>query len=157
MKVVTIIVPGTPRTKKNSPQIVRAMGRAVLVPSKAYKGWFRDAMTYAGSIRAQLAAAGLELPITAEVSVAAVFYRDALRGDATGYYDGLADWLQAPRVRNGRQTRNGAGIIDDDRQIRDWDGSRLLKDADNPRIEARITILEEPQGRLELQEQTPCA
>jgi len=66
------------------------------------------------------------LPITDEVNCRALFYRDALRGDAVGYYQALADALEE------------AGIVKNDRLIVSWDGSRLLKDADIPRIEVTL-------------------
>jgi hypothetical protein len=146
VRVISITVFGAPRTKKNSPQIVPALGRSVLIPSEAYKEWFREAMKQAAIIRSQLAAAGLELPVTGPVNVRALFYRDRNIGDTCGYYQALGDWLQAPRVsKRGKRIRNGAGIIEDDRQIASWDGSRLRKDAENPRIEIEISASTEDQ------------
>ena len=143
---ISFTVPGAPRTKKTHSQIVQAMGRAILVPSEAHKKWFREAMTAAPIIRTQLMDQGIPLPLHDQVSVAALFYRERNTGDAVGYYQALGDYIQAPRHKGGRTTRRGAGIIDDDRQIRDWDGSRLWKDADNPRIEVYLTILGDPVG-----------
>ena len=151
---VTFTIVGPPRTKKTSAQIVQAMGRAVLVPSEAHKKWFRVAMMSAPIIRTKLIDQGIPLPLRNEVSIAALFYRERNTGDAVGYYQALGDYIQAPRHRNGKTTRRGAGIIDDDRQIRDWDGSRLWKDADNPRIEVYLTIIGEPvgpQGEMEFE------
>ena len=73
------------------------------------------------------------MPATIErrVNVAATFYRDALRGDATGYYQALADLLQA------------AGIVANDVLCVSWDGSRLAKDAQRPRIEVVLTDVQE--------------
>jgi hypothetical protein len=59
----------------------------------------------------------------------AIFYRDADRGDAVGYYQGLADALEA------------AGVVADDKWIKQWDGSRLAKDADWPRIDVVLTAI----------------
>ena len=151
---VTFTIVGPPRTKKTSPQIVQAMGRAVLVPSEAHKKWFRVAMMSAPIIRTRLIDQGIPLPLRNEVSIAALFYRERNTGDAVGYYQALGDYIQAPRHRNGKTTRHGAGIIEDDRQIRDWDASRLLKDAANPRIEVTMTIIGEPvgpQGEMEFE------
>lgn len=39
-------------------------------------------------------------------------------------------------------SREGLGIIADDKLIRDWDGTRLLKDPVKPRIELEIEVLE---------------
>ena len=57
----------------------------------------------------------------------ATFYRDAERGDATGYYQGLADVLQE------------IGVVTDDKHLTQWDGSRLLVDKANPRVVVTLT------------------
>jgi len=44
-------------------------------------------------------------------------------------------------ARDGRQSRKGLGIIANDAQIQDWDGTRLRKDANDPRIEITITTV----------------
>jgi Holliday junction resolvase RusA-like endonuclease len=36
-----------------------------------------------------------------------------------------------------------AGILSNDNQIEDWDGSRRLKDAGRPRVEIYITVVQE--------------
>lgn len=43
--------------------------------------------------------------------------------------------------REGKKVRDGLGIITDDSLIQHWDGSRLLKDANKPRVELSIEIL----------------
>ena len=62
-------------------------------------------------------------------SCAALFYRQKRIGDANGYYQGLADALEA------------AGVLADDKWIVQWDGSRLRKDKDRPRIEVTLTAV----------------
>lgn len=49
-------------------------------------------------------------------------------------------WGSHPH-REGKKVRDGLGIITDDRLIQHWDGSRLLKDAAQPRVELAIEIL----------------
>lgn len=66
-------------------------------------------------------------PIAVPCNVAATFYRDANRGDALGYYQALADILERARV------------VENDRLIESWDGSRLELDRQNPRVELVIT------------------
>jgi len=118
---------GAPRTKKTSNRIVRAgkrgQGCLRIVPSAAHESWKRKVLGRAIAV----ARASKETPILMPVNVRAHFYRDALRGDAAGYYQALADLLQA------------AGVIGDDKWIASWDGSRLRKDKDAPRIEVWIT------------------
>ena len=52
------------------------------------------------------------------------------RADAVGLYESLGDLLQ------------DGGILANDKLIEDWDGSRRLKDARNPRVEIFLTIVE---------------
>ena len=63
----------------------------------------------------------------APLNCRALFYRDARRGDAVGYYQGLADLLEK------------RGVIENDAQLTQWDGSRLLLDRENPRVEIELT------------------
>jgi hypothetical protein len=133
-----------PRTKKNSPCIIPGMMRAgkdgvrrpvpVLVPSPAYTEWHRAAVY------------SLKIPvfnlfnnegfqtINYPVNCRAMIYRHALIGDALGYYQGLADFLE----HNFGTEENPRQIITNDRYIVSWDGSRMLKDADRPRIELTL-------------------
>lgn len=111
------IILGPPRTKKTSAQLVRAGFRPRILPSKAFREWNK---TWA---QPQLIRARPETPIQCAVNCRAIFYREALRGDAVGFYQALADALQ------------DAGVVVNDAQIVSWDGSRMLKDAINPRIE----------------------
>lgn len=113
------MLPGKPRTKKNSGRIVPRGGHHIILPSEAWAGWCK---AVAPQIRAVLSRKGIT-PIDYPVNCAALFYRDALRGDACGFYQGLADLLQ-----------HGGAVVDD-KYIVSWDGSRLLKDASRPRVE----------------------
>ena len=130
-RVIRVTVSGPPRTKKNSRVHTRS---GVPLPSKAWREW---------TAMAQLSVDGCDLvyaphgpllhagrgvfrawvPLCDPMNCRAIFYRDALRGDAVGFYQGLADLLEA------------RGIITDDRHLVSWDGSRLEKDSQNPRVE----------------------
>lgn len=122
-QTVTFTLTGAPRTKKTSSRLVRAGGRAVILPSAAYAAWNRLAQIQLARVRA--AATGL--PLAGNVNVRALIYREALIGDATGFYQAIADTLQE------------GGVVVNDRQIVSWDGSRLLKDAAEPRVEIEIS------------------
>lgn len=132
-------------------------------PSTAYKDWFDRCYLYRSSIVAQLTKRGHRLPLTGPVSIKAMFYRDRDSGDALGYEQALADAIQCDEwkckscrtktyvIAGCRQCgagvaylehhRKGLGLIADDNQIIHWDGSRLERDAMNPRIEFRVDIL----------------
>jgi Holliday junction resolvase RusA-like endonuclease len=118
----TAIIYGSPRTKKTSNRIVRVGGRPLILPSEAHEEWYARAFPqarYAFVMHRKRCA----LPLAEPVNVRALFFRDARRGDTTGYYQALADLLER------------AGILKNDKFIASWDGSRLLVDRDNPRIE----------------------
>lgn len=61
------------------------------------------------------------------VNAAVIVYRDRAVGDLVGYLQAIADCLQA------------LGVVADDKHIVSWDGSRLAKDAENPRVEVLLT------------------
>lgn len=128
MTELPIWIDGPPRTKKTSNRVVflgqpcpacRRGRTPKVLPSEAWADWHQSALPGL-MLTAQRA---LRAPISWPVSCAALFYRDAERGDAVGYYQGLADLLQ------------DAQIVADDKWIVSWDGSRLFKDAQRPRVE----------------------
>lgn len=120
-----LVIYGAPRTKKNHGQRKMVGKFMKQLPSEAWMEW-RDL------VLPQLVRQfdGYH-PISEPVNVRALFYRDALRGDAVGYYQGLADVLEE------------AGVVTDDKWIVTWDGSRLRKDPARPRVELEITGAEE--------------
>jgi len=143
----TLTVWGKPRTKKNHGIIttVGAMKRAVLLPSPEFRQWEKSAQISIGEkqdpwcwhpareikgLPAELQPKDpprlISKPI--QVNCRALFYRDRRVGDAVGFYQGLADLLEA------------RGVVENDIQIVSWDGSRLLADPERPRVEV---VLEE--------------
>lgn len=116
---LVIVLDGPPRTKKNSGRIVgRNGGRMRLLPSEAFETWNALAQMQLARVRA----AETGLPFRGPVNIKALFFRHADVGDACGFYQALADALEE------------GGIVVNDRQVRQWDGSRLLKDSSQPRI-----------------------
>mgnify|MGYP000724000870 CR=1 FL=1 len=151
-KMIRVTLPGKPRTKKTSNRIVR-FGRnkehIKVMPSEAYEEWLDEVLSLAPIIRSQLKQAGANLPIANEVSVAAIVYRDRNQGDLIGFLNAIADAIQAPQFNDRNKCiRKGLGLIEDDRQIVCWDGSRMLVDAQRPRVELEIEIIGAEQGRL---------
>jgi len=124
-RAVSIVLPGAPRTKKNSANILMAGKKKVVKPSPAWLAWRNDVRSW---YLKQPVAFRRPFPLpVAEYNIAALFYRDAKRGDSTGYYQGVADVLQE------------LNIITDDVQLVQWDGSRLYIDKANPRVEITLT------------------
>lgn len=114
---------GRPSTKKNSGRIWRnrATGAPMFMPSAASKRWEAVA---AYQLMDQWRRAALAVP----VSVAATVYRERAVGDLVNYLQAIADALQVAKV------------ITDDKWIVSWDGSRLAKDAQRPRVEIEMTL-----------------
>lgn len=139
-------------------------------PSEGFEEWFNLIYPTRFQIQSELAALGVKLPILEPVAISALIYREADRGDWTGYVDAIADAIQAelwqcqlcrkktmvlagcPSCRASiaamRHARKGLGIIGDDRQIEHWDGTRLMKDSTRPRIELTVRTLAAPQASL---------
>lgn len=152
-----------PRTKKNSPRMIPHLRFPKLLPSEAYVAWLDGLARGAAALSAALKAEGVELPISDWVGIRAHVYRDRAVGDLTGFLDAIGDAIQVsqwqcsecrqkfdyePTVLTHRhagrikfkKSRDGLGLILNDSQIRDWDGSRLLKDAARPRVELEISV-----------------
>jgi hypothetical protein len=128
---ITLVIPGAPRTKKTHNRLVRAGGRHRVLPSEPWQQWASAAAVTARAHAARRHGPSWWLdtfPLAGDAyNVAALFYRDALRGDAVGYYQGLADVLEL------------LDVVPNDRALVSWDGSRLLLDRADPRVELTIT------------------
>lgn len=126
-------LPGIPRTKKNSSQASRTgpvchacglrKGPARVFPSKAFRGYEAVVALYVATKPALVL--GIERP----VAMRALVYREKNQGDYFGFMQALGDILQH------------CGIITNDKLIAHTDGSRLLKDKANPRVEITLTVL----------------
>jgi Holliday junction resolvase RusA-like endonuclease len=115
----------------------RRGGFPKVLPSLAFEEWQSDAIRQCMLIKPKLIAAGVELPIVHPIGIEALFYLAPAKSgamrldcpDLSNLMEAVADMLQE------------AGIIQDDRLIADWDGSRRL--LGEPRVEVFITVLEE--------------
>lgn len=70
-------------------------------------------------------------PLAEPVHVTATFFRERAVGDLVNYMQALADALES------------AHILEDDKWILSWDGTRLDKDAEKPRVELELRPLAE--------------
>lgn len=169
--LLCVTLPGEPRTKKAHNRIIgmgkpcRACGKKPIqrvLPSEQFEEWFKSVLAYGPIIRAELARAGVLLPVAEPVEVRALIYREANRGDLCGFQQAVGDALQSqlygcqrcntrsltPCCPAATVKRDGLGIITDDKLIVSWDGSRLLIDRQCPRVELEIRVLGEPQASL---------
>jgi Holliday junction resolvase RusA-like endonuclease len=113
---------GSIRSKKNSKQFYKIRGRRIIVPSEAYKKWEGCARHELFIFKYQNKIECTFLP----VHITAIFYYSGPRPDLQGAMESLADCIQGV-------------IIDNDKQIESWDGSRMVHDKDNPRTVVEIT------------------
>jgi len=118
-----MVIYGNPATKKNSMQIYKnsRTGRPFLTQSKRYKDYARDcAMQITGKYKQ-----AIDYPI----NLKCVYYRQTRhRVDLTNLLAATCDIL------------TDCGVIADDnyKVVRSHDGSRVLFDKDNPRVEIEI-------------------
>ena len=125
---ISFVLPVVPRTKKNSRTHVRKRAKTgnmitVPLPSDAYREMEKKICGW--TVHLGFASAYLAQPL----NCCAIFYREKNLGDAVGYYQGLADALEA------------AGVVADDKWIKRWWGSDLAKDGMRPRIEVTLTAI----------------
>lgn len=111
---------GAPVTKKNSQQILvnKATGRPFIMPSKQYKAYEAAALKELGKPR--------RAPIDTPLNVRCVYYMPTRRkADLCNLLEATCDIL----------TR--AGVIADDNSgiVASHDGSRVLYDKEDPRVE----------------------
>lgn len=119
---------GTPFTKKNSQRIIRnkRTGRPLVIQSKQSRVWENTAI-----LQLQSAWRGRP-PLTGPVSMAARVYRARAVGDIGNFLAAICDAIER------------AGVVVNDKQIVNFDGSRLDVDRVNPRVEV---VLTEQDGR----------
>lgn len=116
--IITITLPGSIRSKKNSKRIFARGPFKKVLPSKAYEKWEAIVRkSVLGSVTAPL----LDCP----VSVAAHVYYKGPQPDLSGCLESIGDALEGM-------------IWENDKQIISWDGSRLHHDKDNPRTEITV-------------------
>ena len=119
------------RTKKNSMRLVRLGGRIVPIPSKQYKEFEESCAWYLHPFT--------NMEIDYPVNVCCLFYmKTRRRVDLTNLLEAADDVLVKYRV-----------LADDNMTIvAGHDGSRVLYDKANPRIEIEITKTETNDGHI---------
>ena len=117
MNELRLTIPGEIRSKKNSKQIIRCGKRRLVIPSEAYKEWETMAR-YDALCQIDKSA----FPINEPCEVTVKIYYKGNRPDLSGALESVGDCLEGILWQN-------------DRMIESWDGSRLVKDNENPRVE----------------------
>ena len=122
--MITITIPGNPRTKKNSQRILtnRKTGRSFIAPSTAFQKYEKAARA---AIQADVRKA-----VDSRVTVKCLYYMRTLRAvDLSNLLEATDDIL----------VKYGVLADDNCRIIASHDGSRVLYDKLNPRAEIYIT------------------
>lgn len=114
---------GPPRTKKNHQRIGRVHGRPVIFQARTAEAWEEIAVIQLGAVWKR------RPPLAHQVSLRALVYREKDTGDLGNYLAAVCDALER------------AGIVANDKLIRSFDGSRLLIDRVNPRVELELDAL----------------
>lgn len=119
---MNITLLGIPRTKKNSQRIVPAGKRFVIIQSKEYLEWEKDCLK-------QIVGAQ-KLKINAPINLQVLIYKkDKRRADLNNFLAAVCDVLVKAEV-----------IEDDnDKIVKSHDGSRVMIDPANPRVEITIS------------------
>ena len=130
--MLIITIPGNPRTKKNSQQILtnKKTGSSFIAPSKAFKQYQKEADAAIPQ--------DVRRAIDYRVTVKCLYFMHTLRAvDLSNLLEATDDIL------------THCGVLADDncRVIASHDGSRVLYDKLNPRVEVYITSFEE-EGTL---------
>lgn len=127
---LTFTIPGAPITKKNSQQILinPKTKRPFIMPSKQYKAYEKTAVAQLHSVKVLQPE-----PIAEPVNVQCAYYMPTRRKtDLCNLLEATCDILV------------GAGVLADDNSsiVVAHDGSRVLYDKENPRVEVCITSAE---------------
>lgn len=122
--ILQFSIPGTPRTKKNSPMLVK--GRSLILPSQAYRDYERDT----AYLWRREAAILMGKPLSGRYNVRLVYYMPTRRRcDLVNLMEASLDLM----VEYGILADDHSGIV------ASHDGSAVRIDKENPRVEIEIT------------------
>ena len=131
---IKFTLPISPRTKKNSGQIVMRGKYPMMIPSKQYQQFEKECLPYLFRVKAEVGV--IDYP----VNIQCIFYMDARRKvDLPNLLNAIDDSMVVSGL-----------ILDDNRDIvAGHDGSRVFHDKANPRIELTITkFTDYPQWKI---------
>lgn len=125
---MTLTILGAPRTKKNHGRRIKRGRRIFHVPSEAHDAWATSAIL---QLRVQHRTWDHRngTPLYQRVNLRALVYRERRTGDLGNYLAAVCDALER------------AGVVANDKFIEGFDGSRLLVDKANPRVEIELMPL----------------
>ena len=121
-------IPVAARTKKNHGQIVTLKtGRTMMLPSKQYREFEKEVVNFINKEFPNIE------PIDKPINLCCTFYKDKdYKADLMGYMQAIQDALVKAKL-----------LLDDNHKIvASTDGSKVLLDRKNPRVEVSITFKE---------------
>lgn len=126
--MIRLILPGNVRSKKNSKRLMMIGGvntprRPMALPSKSHQEWAKLARQAALE---QMSGTLITEPT--KIAVKATAYCKGVLPDLSGMLESIGDVLEGIAWAN-------------DRQIVSWDGSRVLRDKENPRTEIEVRLV----------------
>jgi hypothetical protein len=136
--LLQIKIPGRLIGKKNAKKVVRRGSRCMLVAKKEWDEYHAHAMDYFRLFHFEMQRMGNahRFPIPRHMPVHVSFHYHPpshVRPDLSAVMETVGDLLEAPRMKTDAKTglqvctREGGNIIEDDKQILSWDGSRLME------------------------------
>uniref|UniRef100_A0A6H1ZE74 Putative endodeoxyribonuclease n=1 Tax=viral metagenome TaxID=1070528 RepID=A0A6H1ZE74_9ZZZZ len=114
---LSFTIPGQIRIKKNRRRIYGSGRNKVNLPSELYMEWQNKARFHF----LKIGGFGFE-PFTSNCHVKAVMFYESHQPDLSGCLESVGDCFEKMIWKN-------------DKQIKSWDGSRVIQDKDNPRTE----------------------
>lgn len=126
--MIKFTIPVSPKTKKNSGQIINVKGRPILIPSPQYREFEKECLPFLNHVKATTGV------INYPVNLQCVFFVETRRRvDLANLLNAIDD----AAVKSGL-------ILDDNRDIiAAHDGSRVFHDKINPRIEITISEMQD--------------
>ena len=125
--MIKLTLPNSIRSKKNSKRVYKRSKYTTVLPSKAYLAWEQDARTAAKLELCHFNSPylNLDLPIKSDIHVKVTAYYKGQQPDLSGVLESIGDCLE--------------GVVwENDRQIKSWDGSRVVHCLAEPRTEVEI-------------------
>jgi len=125
--MIKLTLPGSIRSKKNSKRVFKRGKFTTVLPSTAYLAWEQEARISAKLELCHFDSPylNLDLPLKSDIHVKVVAYYKGQQPDLSGVLESVGDCLE--------------GVVwENDRQIKSWDGSRLIHCLGDPRTEVEI-------------------
>lgn len=135
--LLCVTLPGQIRSPKNHRVMLMQGRRLCQVPSDAYRRWEQGAF----QALSRAVAGKHDFPHRGPVWVQVIAYVRGQAPDLVAVLEAVGDVLQGEWVTSrGRKVRPYWAVILDDRQIRSWDGSRVIRVVDPAQVRTEVRV-----------------